>query len=217
MVMHTLDGDDPAARAAKPRYGSDDERRRQLIAVAEAVFLEKGFHAATMDDIARRAGMSKKTIYQIFPGKTALFDVLLTERLSPLFVPIENDGRPPAEILIDFLDRVARIVLSAEQIALTRLMVAESQRSPEIGQAFERQGIGRGNSALERWLAARKADGSLAIESAEEASAMLFGMTICEFVLSRLVNKRAPPTEDEVRRRIRDGVTIFLAGVFKQD
>jgi len=204
-----------SAKPGRPRFGSDPEKRRRLIGAAEAVFLEKGFHAATMDDIARRAGMSKKTVYQVITGKTALFDMLLADRLSPLFVPIEDDGRPLDEILVEFLENMARIVLSPQQIALTRLMVAESPRVPELGQALQRQGVGRGNGALENWLAQQAARGRLAIADPQEAGDMLFGMTLAELLLSQLVGMRPMPSEAKITARIREAVAIFLAGAGK--
>ena len=77
----------------RPRACPESARRHQLIEVAEEIFLERGYHAATVDDIARRAGMSKKTIYVMFESKAALFDALLSARLAPLAEPIPDDGR----------------------------------------------------------------------------------------------------------------------------
>ncbi len=66
----------------RPKQMSEAERRGQLVAAAGEIFLQKGYRATTMDDIAQCAGMSKKTVYQIFPAKSELFDALLTEWLS---------------------------------------------------------------------------------------------------------------------------------------
>ena len=50
---------------------------RQLIAAAEDIFLAKGYHAATMNDVAKAAGMSKKTVYMMIESKAELFGALL--------------------------------------------------------------------------------------------------------------------------------------------
>src|SRR5690606_28222636 len=52
-------------------------RRRQLLAAAQQVFVERGYHAAAMDEIAERAGVSKPVLYQHFPGKLELYLALL--------------------------------------------------------------------------------------------------------------------------------------------
>jgi AcrR family transcriptional regulator len=202
----------PAACGPLTSRGCPDrERRRQLIAVAERVFLEKGYHLATMDDIARLAGVSKKTIYVEFHGKAALFDALLAERLAPLAAPIPEDGRPMAAVLSDYLLSVARFALSARQIALTRLMVAESPHSPEVAQALRAQAVCNGDSALDAWLATQAARGTLRLSDARQAGAMLFGMSIGELLLAQLVKADPPPAESEVARRIELAVAMFLA------
>src|SRR3954469_12843976 len=52
-------------------------RRRQLLSAAQEVFVENGYHAAAMDEIAERAGVSKPVLYQHFPGKLELYLALL--------------------------------------------------------------------------------------------------------------------------------------------
>ena len=59
-------------------------RRLQLLRAAQDVFVAQGFHAAAMDDIADRAGVSKPVLYQHFPGKRELYLALLEEHVSEL-------------------------------------------------------------------------------------------------------------------------------------
>src|SRR6059058_3083929 len=59
-------------------------RRRQLLAAAQEVFVAQGYHAAAMDEIAERAGVSKPVLYQHFPGKLDLYLALLDESASEL-------------------------------------------------------------------------------------------------------------------------------------
>jgi TetR/AcrR family transcriptional regulator of autoinduction and epiphytic fitness len=196
---------------AHPRSVAEEAKRAQLIEMAEEVFLEKGYHAATVDEIARRAGVSKKTIYVMFDSKAALFDALLSARLAPLATPLPEDGQPLADVLIDFLTGVARSVLSPRHIALTRLMIAESPRSPEIEMALTRQAVCNGDGALEVWLAHQATRGVLACEDAHEAASMLFGMSIAELMLNQLVKSRSPLHERDIVRRIGVSVRMFLA------
>ena len=59
-------------------------RRKQLLGAAQAVFVESGYHAAAMDDIATRAGVSKPVLYQHFPGKLELYLALLDQHTDEL-------------------------------------------------------------------------------------------------------------------------------------
>src|SRR3989440_12724998 len=63
-----------------PRSG----RRKQLLAAARKVFVAQGYHAAAMDDIAERAGVSKPVLYQHFPGKLDLYLALLDTHAEAL-------------------------------------------------------------------------------------------------------------------------------------
>jgi TetR/AcrR family transcriptional regulator of autoinduction and epiphytic fitness len=199
------------ARPGRPRLLSPDFRRGHLIDAAEDVFLERGYHAATMNDIAARAGMSKKTVYQVFPSKDLLFDALLSDRLAVLSLPIEEDGREPEVVLVDLLVKIALFLLSPRQIAMTRLIVAETQRAPEIGQALERLGLGRGNGALEKYLAAQSAAGRIPLVNPQETATMLFGFTAAEILLKQLICGEPIPGVAEIERRARLAVRMVLA------
>src|SRR5215510_15347429 len=75
----------------RPRQLDDSARRERLIAAAEQVFVELGYGAANMDGIARRAGMSKKTIYQVFETKQDLFAAVIESRRDALAAMIEGE------------------------------------------------------------------------------------------------------------------------------
>ena len=70
----------------RPRQLDDAARRKRLVAAAEHVFVEMGYGAASMDGIARCAGMSKKTIYQVFETKQDLFVAVIDSRAFGLVV-----------------------------------------------------------------------------------------------------------------------------------
>ena len=76
----------PPAPAANRRTSRlpRSARRLQLLRAAQEVFVAQGFHAAAMDDIADRAGVSKPVLYQHFPGKRELYLALLEEQVSEL-------------------------------------------------------------------------------------------------------------------------------------
>src|SRR6185295_15563585 len=66
------------------------ERRAQLLAAAQEVFAANGYHAAAMDDIAERAGVSKPVLYQHFPGKLDLYIALLESHVDTLVSTVQQ-------------------------------------------------------------------------------------------------------------------------------
>src|SRR5436305_13450253 len=81
MLMAATSGTQTAGRPVRlPRSA----RRKQLLAAAQEVFVAQGYHAAAMDDIAERAGVSKPVLYQHFPGKLELYLALLDTHCDAL-------------------------------------------------------------------------------------------------------------------------------------
>ncbi len=83
------------------------ERRAQLLDAAQAVFVERGYHAAAMDDIAEHAGVSKPVLYQHFPGKLELYLALLDQHCDTLERLVREALARPTE---DNKDRVAATI-----------------------------------------------------------------------------------------------------------
>src|SRR5215813_2289388 len=85
------------ATLAPPPSADDGAKRRQIIEGARAVFLAQGFDAASMNDIARKAGVSKGTLYVYFRNKEELFEAITEEQCrmqaEGVFVldPADND------------------------------------------------------------------------------------------------------------------------------
>ena len=72
-------------RRGRPAAGQDPVKRSQIIEGARRVFIDKGFEAASMNDITREAGVSKGTIYVYFANKEELFEALIEEERGTIF------------------------------------------------------------------------------------------------------------------------------------
>ena len=183
-----------------------------LIQAAEDVFLAKGYHSATMDDVAQAAGMSKKTVYQLIHSKYELFMALLDHYQTRLVVPEPEPDWSEQRILVEQLLALASFLLSPEQLAIIRLIMAEYTNSPDLSRAFHQSRVKKAKARLEASLSDIAAKQNARFKDLGEMSAMLFGMTIGEFHISVLVGFRAPPSKTQLERRIRQGVAMFLAG-----
>ena len=200
----------------RPRQLDEGVRRERLVAAAEHVFVEMGYGAANMDGIARRAGMSKKTIYQVFETKQELFAAVIDSRRDALAAMIEgeasDDSRPPEEVLGQFLGQIARFILAPRQAALYRLAVSESQRAPELANAFYREGSTKVCSPLTEWLALQHARGVLDVPDPTSAGKMLFYMAIAELQMRLLIGECREPDEAMIEERVECAVRLFLDG-----
>jgi len=190
----------------------DDGKMAQLIAAAEDIFLAKGYHTATMSDVAKAAGMSKKTVYQLIDSKASLFVALLAHHQSLLSFPEPEPGWTVSDILVQNLLCLARFLLSPEQISIVRLIMAEYTHSPDLGRVFHKQRLMKARTRLERCLVDVALRQGVVLKDAQEMSAMLFGMAIGEFHLGALIGFRSVPGRAVLERRIRQAVDIFMAG-----
>jgi AcrR family transcriptional regulator len=185
------------------------ERRALLLDAAETVFLDRGFRSATMDGVARRAGMSKKTVYRLFVGKQALFEALLKDRFRNAPMTVEDDDRPLRAVLVDVLCRSVRHILTSRQIALLRLVVA---RAPGKQSPMEQAvALASGSNPLERWLAEKAAAGRLAVEDPAAAAAWLLWGAAGKFVINSLLTGGFAPTAEEIAAQVNWVVGVFLS------
>ncbi len=198
-------------KPAKPGV-PDAAKMLALMEAAEDIFLAKGYHTATMSDVAKAAGMSKKTVYQLTPSKAELFADLLAHYQSRLVFPTPAPGATPKSILIDNLTCLAKFLLSPEQIAIIRLIMAEYTHSPNLGRGFHQNRFKKAKSKLETCLTEFATAENISLKNTAEMSAMLFGMAIGEFHIATLIGFRPPPTKTTLENRIRQAVDIFLTG-----
>ena len=158
----------------RPRAMTEAERRHQIVAAARCIFSEKGYWAATMDDVSRQAGMSKKTVYQLFSSKAEIFDLLLRDFKHPFRIPFDVDGRTQREALTEGLLPLVTFALDEAHIAITRVLIAEAAQPGDVADAIKRQGIGRGDWALQQWLASQTKLGRYTVSDPEEMAATIF-------------------------------------------
>ena len=129
----------------RPKRGRpvDIHKRDQILDVASALFMNKGFHATSMDDIAQDAGMSKLTLYRRFPDKNALFRAVI-ERKCKEFVPHEMSdelaGLPPAEFVRQFSKMFLMLIMSDDAVNIYRMMMAEAANNPDMTRMFYEAG-----------------------------------------------------------------------------
>ncbi|SDB23205.1 TetR/AcrR family transcriptional regulator [Belnapia rosea] len=202
--------------ATLPRRSSEAERRVASIQAAEAIFLAQGYAATSMDDIAQAVGMSKKTLYQLFASKEALFDAVVERFCAPMQAAAEPAKPGDRQALVLMLEDAAHHILSSRSVSLCRVIAPELKRAPELAKAIERNRSGK-VTAVQRWLAEQAEAGWIHVADAEEAAGMLIGMIIGEPHILMLLDQRPPPDSEEIAARVRRAVTLFLDGAIAGD
>ena len=204
------------ARRGRPCQIAEPQRRLLLLEAAEGVFLEQGYSTASMDDIARRAAMSKKTLYRLFETKESLFAAVIAARRETLEVSREaiacSELETPEQVLRQFLRTLAGFVLAPRQAALYRLVIAEAQRAPEIAHAFHREGPSKARAPLANWLAQQNARGTLNVAEPDSAASMLISMVIADLQMCLLVGEIRAPDEGMIDHSVNRAVELFLHG-----
>jgi AcrR family transcriptional regulator len=192
---------------------SEGERRQRLCEAAAGVFLRNGYAAASMDEVAREAGMSKRTLYQVFASKAALFEATIGATLVPIALDTDLARDPDLRrALTGILVAAAEHLLADAQIGIFRLVIGERHCSPEVAQATHRVLTSRGASALERRLMAEVAAGRLGLANPTTASCMLYGMVLGSAQMRLLLGVRDPIASAEVQALAQEAVRLFLDG-----
>jgi AcrR family transcriptional regulator len=142
-----------AKRAAKPRASSGkrrslspEARRSTILAAALEEFTARGYEGARLDDVARRAGIAKGTIYLYFTDKEALFQDLVRSMVHPVLGTLEKlrEVDIPARVLVEtLLATFVREVYGTRRKDIIRLILSEGPRFPAIAEFYYREVVAR--------------------------------------------------------------------------
>lgn len=137
-----------AARTEARRERRPEDRPQELVAAALDLFVEKGFAATRLDDVAARAGVSKGTLYLYFDSKEALFKAVIESAVIPAVAQGEQIVREfqgsSADLLRELVQGWWRLFGGTKLGGIPKLMVSEARNFPEIAQYYHEQVIQRG-------------------------------------------------------------------------
>jgi AcrR family transcriptional regulator len=193
-----------------------DQRPRQILEAAFRVFGARGFHQATLDDVARRAGITKGTIYLYFPSKAALFTAMLKTRITAVIPSTEPRTGGAASSLEGRLAAIGqdiyRFLSSPAYLAMFRTVVGEVAQFPEIAAQVYREGILVANRRFAAVIRAAIRSGEFRDVDAMVAARAFIGMFLIFAVSQRLLGGERiyPIADDAVVTTVTD---IFLNGL----
>jgi AcrR family transcriptional regulator len=188
----------PAARAQRPGRrprGEAIDRREAILAAALDEFAVRGFAAARLDDVARRAGVAKGTIYLYFHDKEALFQELVRSVIGPLIarfettVEIDLPARVVAERVVELF---VREVYGTRRKDVIRLIITEGPRFPKLAEFYYREVISRVIAAVRALLRRAVERGEVAAEALTRFPQLLVAPGLVAIIWSGLFDRFEP-------------------------
>jgi AcrR family transcriptional regulator len=199
----------------RPQARPDEETRAVILDAARQEFAASGYAATSMESVARRAGVSTKTLYRLIPNKGTLFEEILTHGIDRFVSQIRLracDGSDIEGALREAMIAVGELILDGTVIALLRMIVAEGDKFPEISDTFYNKAIKRSESTLANWLKAQAERGLIAIDNPTEAAGMLLGMLAFQPQRAVMFAHAPAPGRKELERRAQAVAKLFLRG-----
>jgi AcrR family transcriptional regulator len=199
----------------RPQVRPDCDTRQVIYEAARHEFSDNGYAATSIESVARRAGVSTKTLYRLIPNKAALFEGMVSDRIDRFLSELDLqaiDNSEFEEALFAALMACADLALDKEVVALQSMVLQEAGKFSDLAGAFYRNGIQRAVSALADWLMTRQNRGLIKLDDAEEAAGMLLGMVADAPRRAAMFGGLPLPSRPQIEARVRKCVGIFLRG-----
>jgi AcrR family transcriptional regulator len=194
------------------QLGQIDQRKSEgILDAAAQAFAERGLEAP-MEDIARRAGVSKQTIYNHYGCKDDLLRALFDRRREAVMEPIGavREDESLEDRLADYIQRMVEAYAGPGYYSIMRSAIVATVTKPEVGRMMYDAGPKVGRERTAQFLAQEAAAGRLDIDDPVEAADFLFGMaagsTIMRIVLDSALERRP----EEVAARARSCARRFI-------
>jgi AcrR family transcriptional regulator len=171
------------------------ERRNAILKAALDEFSERGFAAARLDDVARRAGVAKGTIYLYFKDKEALFQELVRFQIGPVVGALEAalaSDLPLAVIVEHALDIFVREIYGTHRKQVLRLIISEGPRFPALAEFYYREVLAHILKAVRARLARAVERGEIAGDELVRFPQLLGAPGIVAIVWSGLFDRFEP-------------------------
>lgn len=186
----------------------------QVLEGARTVFMRDGFEGASVDDIARAAGVSKATMYAYFPDKRLLFmEVAKAEccRQASEAEALVDDATTPEEALTIAATKMVDFFTSDFGMKMFRMCVAESDRFPELGREFYESGPAMARGVLVDFLRERVERGQMVCDDFELAADQFAELCKADLFHRIVFGIRPRITEADRQRVVRGAVATFMA------
>jgi AcrR family transcriptional regulator len=193
----------PRPGRERARAGRRNERRTAILSAALEEFAARGFEATRLDDVARRAGVAKGTIYLYFRDKQSLFQELVRTMLSPLVGAIEAAplrDLPLRAVVEMIVDVFVNEIYGTHRKDVIRLIVTEGPRFPKLAEFYYREVISRVLPVIRARLMLGVERGELAHDALARFPQLLVAPALLAILWSSLFERLAPLDVRELMR-----------------
>jgi TetR/AcrR family transcriptional repressor of mexJK operon len=201
-------------RRGRPTHDEAKQLDQRVREAAVEIFLESGYAGASMDGIARAAGITRKSLYARYPDKHAVFVDVIPWALAR----IESDGSVTAvesddleSDLIAFGRKAIRHATSPDDVRLKRIAMNEAAQFPEFAVAADSMMWAARQRACTELLRSHEAKGNIKVDDAELAAEHF--LALVESVPSRLADFGVYRSKRQEERHLQNAVQLFLHGV----
>lgn len=182
-----------------------EARPAEIIDAARATFIEQGFAAARVEDIAARAGVSKGTVYLYFPTKEALFEAVARATVLPVLdavaaVLLADPTTPAPMQLRAILETIYRELVGTERRRLLHLIIAEGPRFPALTAFYHREILSKGRALLRGVIERGMARGEFRRDGLERHPEILVAPAIIAALWTLLFEAYEPLDVDSFRQ-----------------
>lgn len=204
-----------------PRGRPIDHTKRDLILdQAVELFMRKGFHATSMDEIARAAKMSKLTLYTRFVDKDEVFAAVIGRKCQE-YVPDDMFDCLDHEPLYDAFYKIGiaffSLILSPDAIGIYRMMASEAERNPDLTKLFYETGPRRVKKIMRQKFDQLVRDKKMVITDTEQAVDHFYSLfTGSDLYLRALMNIGKPPSQRAIKAHALQAVYSFCTVYLKK-
>jgi TetR/AcrR family transcriptional repressor of mexJK operon len=196
-----------------PRLAGQIDRAKNeaILDAASDVLFEKGL-AAPLDEIARRAGVSKQTIYNHYGSKAELLRALIARRTALIAAPLEAPLAEafPQEALFGYARAVLEAVSMERGTALFRLLIQAAPTTPDLARTAFEASVKNGRARLADFLAREARAGRLAIADPTEAASFFAGMVVSHHQMQALFGLPSDLRPETIDRIAREAARRFM-------
>lgn len=205
-------------RLGRPPKDLAGDAEARILDAAQRVFLQKGYHSASIDEIAELAPASKPTIYAYFPGKEALFAAVVTRVINGLtgFEGYIAEGRTVQDKLASLgTELIERFI--KDTVGVTRVTIAEADRFPALSRRVHKTARGRAADAVSHLLneatepLSPKSKGPFSSKRSLATAQIFMDLILLPMIMRSLMGDEAKVLRRELPSFVRERVNFFLA------
>jgi AcrR family transcriptional regulator len=205
----------PRRPRGRPQIRPDSETRVLMVEAAEQAFEVSGYAGTSMSAVARRAGVSTKTMYRLIPTKAELFRQVLAHRMSQFMLASTVEARDRAgleDALARLLTAYGELILSKAAVTAYGLVLAECRRFPELARMFMDEAVNGISEAMKAWVVRHQARGLLWVDDPGLVAGILRGMMAMEPHRAMILGQGEVPSHRELAERAQTCAALFLEG-----